>query len=112
MRNEQRSNRNARAQFAAPALFGAARLILRAYIQCKAIHNPEIDKCLTDVAESKSTTEAERTHTALRKVADILRTHVYTEGNGSVVDEVVLEFVEFASRPAVGLEAYFRDRAS
>jgi len=92
-------------------LFGAARLIVKVYRQCKQIESRELDAHLETVVASTRTTAALEVYAALQKMADILRREVRAEGKGAGSDEIALRFVEFAGRPAVGLESHLRDGA-
>jgi hypothetical protein len=90
-------------------LYGAARLLLKTYSDCKQVQNSEIDSALSAVVLSDRSTKARDVHDQLHKLMELLRHAVRVERKGSRQDEIALRFLEFAARPVVGLEGYLRD---
>lgn len=91
-------------------LRAATRFILTAYRECKQIADAEIDQLIEEVLSANATTAKQPVYEAMKNLTDVLRTRNRTEGLGSEVDELALRFLEFASRPAVGVEVHLRDR--
>lgn len=89
-------------------LRGASRLVLLAYRGCKTVSDAEVDRLLEEALGTKETRSEQANYETLKAMTDALRRKVRVEGSGTEVDEVVLRFLEFASRPAVALDLYSR----
>jgi len=89
-------------------LFGTARRILGAYRECREVESTDMNAHLETIVASTRDTDPNSIYEALKRMTDILQREVRVEKQGSEIDEIVLRFIEFASRPAVALESHLR----
>jgi hypothetical protein len=91
-------------------LFGTVRRFMSVYEVCERIEDPEFSALFGSILESRGSTSRQTTFEALGRMREFLRKEVRQERKGSAADEIALRFVEFASRPAVGVESHLLDR--